>query len=81
MKRVLLSIVMCFLCIGTAAAANIADRADALKASVQDNQSYDAHMARELSLIAEQEKAQNEINVANAFMSEAEKHAAKAGAK
>ncbi|MBN4073465.1 hypothetical protein JYT23_01370 [Mariprofundus ferrooxydans] len=54
-------------------------RSDAVTAQLQGNNSYHAHLARELSDIAIEEKSQHDIDVAKAFMDMAEEHAAKAG--
>lgn len=81
MKKLLF--LVCTLCLfsGTAAAgmfASVEDRASAVQASVEGNNSYNAHMARGLSAVAEDEKSQMERNAARAFMDEAEKYARQA---
>jgi len=63
------------------ASANIEDRVNAVKASVEGKHDYHANMARELATIADEEKSQNEPSVAGTFMKEAEKHASQARAK
>jgi len=83
MKRLsLLAVAMC-LSVGTASAADwtvsVDDRAEALNASLKGNSSYEAHLARELASVASEEKLQHDAQVAKAFMSMAEEHAAKAG--
>jgi len=55
------------------------ERSDVISAQLQGNNSYHAHLARELSDIAIEEKSQHDIDVAKAFMDMAEQHAAKAG--
>ncbi len=54
-------------------------RSDAVSAQLKGDNSYHAHLARELSDIAIEEKSQHDIDVAKAFMDLAEEHAAKAG--
>ncbi len=61
--------------------ADIESRANAVHVSVEGKHNYHAAMARELVSIAEEEKGQHEVSVANAFMAEAEKHASMAGDK
>jgi len=85
MKRLsLLAVALC-MSAGTAAAAgwtvSVDDRGDALTAQLKGNNSYQAHLARELSSIASEEKSQHDVQVAKAFMDMAEEHAAKAGGK
>ncbi len=63
------------------ALADIESRAEAVASSINGKHDYHAEMARELVSIAEEEKGQHEVSVANAFMSEAEKHASMAGDK
>ncbi len=62
-----------------ASASSIEDRSVALTAQLEGNNSYHAHLARELASIAETEKWQHDVNTARAFINMAEKHAAKAG--
>jgi len=80
MKKVYMLVFSMFV-FANVASANIEDRADEVVASVQGNHSYHANMARELASIAVDEKGQNEVSVARAFMEEAEKHASMAGGK
>jgi len=58
---------------------SVDDRTDTMSAQLQGNNSYHAHLARELADIAAEEKSQHDIGVAKAFMTMAEEHAAKAG--
>jgi len=58
---------------------SVDQRSDVISAQLQGNNSYHAHLARELSDIAIEEKSQHDIGVAKAFMDMAEEHAAKAG--
>ena len=59
--------------------AGVVDRAAALQAQLKGNNSYHAHLARELADVAETELDQHDINVARSFMKMAEDQAAKAG--
>ncbi len=61
--------------------AGIESRADSVKASVQGKTDYHAHMARELVIVAQEEKDQQHLADAAVFMDEAEKHAAQSGGK
>lgn len=83
MKELSLLAVMLLLCTGTASAAawnaSVDDRADALQAQLKGNNSYQAHLAREFASVAVEEKAQHDVQVAQAFMNKAEAYAAKAG--
>lgn len=56
-------------------------RAEAIKAQLEGNNNYHAHLARELASIAEVEKDQHDVAVAQEFMRMAEEHAAQAGGK
>ena len=58
---------------------SIEDRTEAINAQLQGNNSYHAHLARELASVAEDEKAQRYTSVAKEFMTMAEQHAAQAG--
>lgn len=78
-KLVFLVLALCLFA-GTASA-GVEDRSNALQASVEGNNSYEAHFARELSTIAEDELSHGEVEVARAFMDVAEKYARKAGQK
>ncbi|MFQ5345573.1 MAG: hypothetical protein ACE5DZ_06395 [Mariprofundus sp.] len=62
-----------------ASAASVETRAEALRAQLEGNNSYHAHLARELASFAEDEKGQHDIIVAKSFMNKAEEEAAKAG--
>jgi len=83
MKKISLLAAAMLMCAGSASAASFATgveaRADALDAQLKGNQSYEAHLARELANVATEEKSQHDIAVARAFMDEAETYAAKAG--
>jgi hypothetical protein len=57
------------------------ERGEKLEAQLEDNNSYHAHLARELSAIASEEKNQHDIEAARTFMKMAEEYAAKAGAE
>ncbi len=58
---------------------SIEDREAQLRQQLAGNNSYHAHMARELATVASAEKAQHDTGVARRFMDMAEAHAAKAG--
>ncbi|MBL4775340.1 MAG: hypothetical protein JKY87_04725 [Mariprofundus sp.] len=58
---------------------SIEDRTETMNAQLQGNNSYHAHLARELASVAEDEKAQHDSSVAKEFMHMAEQHAAQAG--
>jgi len=58
---------------------SVDDREAQLNQQLQGNNSYHAHLARELASIASSEKSQHDIGVARKFMDMAEQHAAKAG--
>jgi len=83
MKRLNLLAVAMLMCAGTASAGSwtdsVDDRADALASQLNGNNSYHAHLARELANVAMEEKSQHDIGVARAFMNKAEEHAAQAG--
>jgi hypothetical protein len=55
------------------------ERGTELEAQLEGNDSYHAHLARELSAIASDEKSQHDIEAARTFIKMAEEHAAKAG--
>ena len=55
------------------------ERADAVNAQLKGNNSYHAHLARELANIAVEEKGQHDTRVAKAFIQRAEEEAAQAG--
>jgi len=63
----------------TASAAGVEERAEAVNAQLEGNNSYHAHLARELAGIAEAELGQHDINTARSFVAMAEEHAAQAG--
>jgi len=81
-----LSFMVLALCMSTASVSaeswrnSVETRADALSASLQGNHSYEANLAREFADIALDEKSQHDTDIAKAFMTKAEEHAAKAGA-
>jgi len=56
----------------------VEDRAQAVRAQLEGNESYDAHLARKLASIANSEKAQHDLAAARQFIRMAEEHAAKA---
>ena len=58
---------------------SIEDRAHDLRAQLEGNNSYHANLARELTKVALEEKAQHDTGVAKEFMRMAEDHAAQAG--
>jgi len=58
---------------------SIEDRGDKITAELQDNNSYHAHLARELASIASIEKGQHDLGAAKELMDVAEEEAAKAG--
>jgi len=58
---------------------SVEDRQAQLNEQLKGNDSYHAHMARELAKVASDEKSQHDINVAKKFMDMAEEHAAQAG--
>ncbi len=80
MKKLVFLVLTLCLFAGTASA-DVEDRANAVLASVEGNQSYEAHFARELVAIAEDELGHGEASVARAFMDAAEKYARQAGGK
>jgi hypothetical protein len=83
MKGLNLLAVAMLMCAGTASAGSWTDsvdeRADAVVSQLKGNNSYQAHLARELASVAVEEKSQHDIAVARAFMNKAEEHAAQAG--
>ncbi|ATX81341.1 hypothetical protein Ga0123462_0466 [Mariprofundus ferrinatatus] len=58
---------------------SIEDRAQQLRSQLEGNNSYHAHLARELTKVALEEKAQHDTSVAKEFMRMAEDHASQAG--
>lgn len=58
---------------------SVEDRGETLEAQLEGNNSYHAHLARELSLIASEEKDQHDLAAAHEFIKMAEEHAARAG--
>lgn len=58
---------------------SVEDREAQLNQQLKGNNSYHAHLARELAAVASAEKAQHDTGVARRFMDMAEEHAAKAG--
>ena len=83
MKQIMLLTAAMCLFAGSAGASgfgeSVDDRAEALNAKLKGNNSYHAHLARELAGVAAEEKAQHDIEIARAFMDMAEEHAAQAG--
>jgi len=55
------------------------ERGEILEAQLEGNNSYHAHLARELAAIASEEKSQHDLMAARLFIKMAEEHAAKAG--
>ena len=55
------------------------ERGEKLEAQLKGNNSYHAHLARELAAIASEEKSQHDLEAAHEFIKMAEEHAAKAG--
>jgi len=55
------------------------ERGEKLEAQLEGNDSYHAHLARELSAIASEEKSQHDLEAALKFIKMAEEHAAQAG--
>jgi len=82
-KKMSLLAVAMLLFAGSASAASFAvsvdERADALETQLKGNNTYKAHLARELAGVAVEEKSQHDITVARTFMSKAEEYAAQAG--
>jgi len=58
---------------------SIEDRGDKITADLQGNDSYHAHLARELASIASIEKGQHDLGAAKVLIKMAEQEAAKAG--
>ena len=83
MKSILLLITLFAFSLPASAAlfVSIEDRSDAIAAQTQGNNSYHAHLARELAVIAVVEKGQHDLEAAKEFIKLAEEHAAKAGGK
>ncbi|WP_241697585.1 hypothetical protein [Mariprofundus sp. NF] len=57
----------------------ISDRANQISAQLEGNNSYHAHLARELANVAVEEKGQHDVTAALEFIRMAEDHAAQAG--
>lgn len=55
------------------------ERSEAIAAQLQGNNTYHAHLARELAAIASEEKDQQDLEVAREFIRMAEEHATQAG--
>jgi hypothetical protein len=55
------------------------ERGEKLEAQLEGNNSYHAHLARELAAIASEEKSQHDLEAAHEFIKMAEDHAAQAG--
>ncbi len=60
---------------------SIEERAATVSAQIKGQQNYHAYLAKELTIAAKAEKNQGDVKVAQAIMSLAEEHAAKAGGK
>lgn len=60
-------------------AGNVESRADAIQKKTEGNNSYHAHMARDLADIAVKEMKENDPKAARRFIIMAEEHAAQAG--
>jgi len=58
---------------------SIEERAQALETELAGKQDYHAHLARELAMVAREEKSQHDLPVAKTIMSLAEREAAKSG--
>ncbi len=58
---------------------SVEDRAEAIDEQLKGNNSYDAHLARALSMLATDEKDQHDLNAALQFIKMAEEHASRAG--
>ncbi len=56
---------------------SIEERADILRTQLKGHADYHAHLARELTTVAEAEKAQHDIRIAKIFMDMAEREASK----
>jgi len=65
--------------VGTASAASVEQRSQALDTQLKGNHSYHAELARELASIANDEVGQYDTQVGQAFMKKAEDEAKKAG--
>lgn len=82
--KILLLMISCLMFIMPAEASmfsSVEDRADQLETNLKGNNSYQAHLARELAFIAVDEKGQHDLAAAKAFIKMAEEHAAQAGGK
>ncbi|MDX8405647.1 MAG: hypothetical protein R8K50_05785 [Mariprofundus sp.] len=58
---------------------SVEDRAATINTDLQGNNSYHAHLARELASIAESEKGEHDLGAAKEFIKLAEEAAAQAG--
>jgi len=58
---------------------SVEERGDKITADLQGNNSYHAHLARELASIASIEKGQHDLGAAKVLIKMAEQEAAKAG--
>ncbi|GAV19682.1 hypothetical protein MMIC_P0633 [Mariprofundus micogutta] len=63
----------------SAGLSSIEDRAEAVEAQTEGNNSYHAHLARKFAFIAVDEKGQHDLAAAKEFINMAEEHAAQAG--
>ena len=81
MRLALLTLSMLAFVMPTQAGAfdSVEDREARINEQLKGNNSYHAHLARELASIASIEKGQHDIGVARKFMDMAEEHAAQAG--
>jgi len=81
MKHFSLLLVGLCMAASTATAANVEQRSNDMESQLKGNHSYHAELARELSSIANEEVGQHDTQVGQAFMTEAESEAQKAGSK
>jgi len=58
---------------------SVEERSEKLETQLEGNNSYHAHLARELAAIANDEKSQYDMEAAHEFIKMAEEHAAQAG--
>ncbi len=82
MKRLLLLAALCAMASPVMAGSffnSIEDRTAALAQQLQGKNDYYAYLAREYASIADEEKSQHDIGVADYFMTLAEQAAAKSG--
>jgi len=58
---------------------SVEEHGEQIEAQLEGNDSYHAHLARELAAIASEEKDQHDMAAAHEFIKMAEEHAAMAG--